>query len=343
MKSKLMVSVVALLMFASQARAEKVAVVVFGKSKARDRDVVASAIVESLKANAWSLVDAPLSPKEQDTIISCSTLDRPWSCLAPTARERGFDRVAVVQVDPAKGNKDLVLTGQIIVQGDGVPSTEQGECKSCTSEPVLVAAASELAAKMIEQAKARNTNATLSIKTRPTGATITLDGQMIAGATDRTIMVPPGEHTVLLQRSGFQPETRTVTAVEAKVESIEINLVSTDQGSAGGNEGPDQGDHETHQRSRAVPIVLMTVGALAIVGGGVALALDKEDDGGKPANEEQPRYYYDTTIPGVVAIAGGAAVGVLGYVLFRRAANHDATVTAAPTPGGFAVGFHSSF
>lgn len=340
MRSKLIVTIAALLMFTAQVHAEKAAVVVFGKSKPRERDVVAATVAEALKVNAWSLIEVPLSQKEQDAIISCSTLDRPWSCLAPTARDKGFDRVAVVQIEPAKGTKDLVLTGQIIVEGDGVPSTDQRECKPCTAEPLLIATAHELAAKMIEQATARNTKATLSIKTTPAGATITLDGQMIAGATDRTVMVSPGDHTVLLQRSGFQPETRTVVATEGKVTDIEVNLVSTEP--VNGNGDQHQDDHETSKPSRALPIALMTVGGLAIIGGGVALALDQSDDN-KPAGQEQPRYYYNTTIPGFVAIAAGAGVGVVGYLLFRRTTNHNATVTAAPTSGGFAVGFHSSF
>lgn len=341
MRSTLIVAT--FLALASTAFADTATVVVYGKAKPHERDLVATTVATTLQKSEWTMLPQPLSQHDQDAVSACSSLDRPWPCVAPTAQEKGFDRVAVVQVDPSKGGKDLVLTGQIIVEGDSVPSTDQQECKPCTGEPALTAAASELAAKMVEHAKARDTKTTVSISTTPPGAVITIDGQMIAGGTNRTIMVSPGQHTILLQRAGYRPATTKVTAIENKVIPVDVQLVPSDK------QVPDQiaqpattPTTTAARRSRALPIALIGIGGAAVVGGAVAFALNESNDT-EPPGKIQPQYHYNTTVPAAVAIGGGAAIAIVGVLLFRSYSHDRATVTAAPTAGGAVVGFSSSF
>lgn len=332
MKSKLLITAAALSLLASHASAETAAVVVYGKLKQREREVIATTLTKSIEQASWSIVAAPLSQEEQDAIAACASLDRPWSCIASTARSKGFDRVAVVQVEPEKGTKNLMLVGQIIVEGNSVASTEQGTCKACSSDEALIAATSELADKMIEHAKARHPTATLAIRTTPPGAVVTLDGQMLAGQTDLTVNVSAGPHTLLIQRSGFRPVTRTIEAVSGKTTDVDVPLTAAE----GGGTGRDRVD-TAPSRSRLVPGMLIGIGGAALIGGTVySLTRDPPD------TRAQPKYLYDGV--GIGVAVGGAAVVAAGlYLWFKHPSGGRSTATIAPVPGGGVAGWMTSF
>lgn len=332
MKPKLLLVAAALSLMASRAHAETAAVVVYGKLKPREREVIAATLAKSIEQASWSIVAAPLSQQEQDAIAACASLDRPWSCIASTARNKGFDRVAVVQVEPEKGTKNLVLVGLLIVEGNGVPSTEQGTCTACSTDEALIAATSELATKLIEHVKARHPTATLAIRTTPPGAVVTLDGQMLAGQTDLTVNVPAGPHTLLIQRSGFHPVTRTIDAPSGQTTEVDVALTSAES-DGGGQDRRDDGP----RRSRLVPAILLGVGGAAVVGGTV-YSLTRDP----PNTSEQPKYLYDGV--GIGVAVGGAAVVAAGlYLWFKHPSGAGSTATIAPVPGGGVAGWMTSF
>jgi pyruvate/2-oxoglutarate dehydrogenase complex dihydrolipoamide acyltransferase (E2) component len=51
--------------------------------------------------------------------------------------------------------------------------------------------------------------ATIVVKSIPDGADITVDGKFV-GSTPSTVRLPPGDHTVVLQKSGYKTWQRTL-------------------------------------------------------------------------------------------------------------------------------------
>ena len=57
----------------------------------------------------------------------------------------------------------------------------------------------------------------------PDGADITIDGKFV-GSTPSTLRLSIGEHTVTIEKSGFQAWTRTMTVTPAGNVNIEATL-----------------------------------------------------------------------------------------------------------------------
>jgi uncharacterized membrane protein YedE/YeeE len=85
----------------------------------------------------------------------------------------------------------------------------------------------------------------------------------------------------------------------------------------------------------------MGVGALAIIAGGVALALNQSPIVA-PFGTEQPQHYRDTVAPGIGLMIGGAAVGLGGYLWWRHT-RAPVAPSVVPLPGGATVGIAASF
>lgn len=333
MISKLLAAAVAaLLMFPAFAHANTTgAVIVYGKARPQQRDVVGSTIAQALRAAAWTVSDAPLSQEERDAIVKCAALARPWPCVADTAKAQGLDRIVVIQVDPDpdKTDKDVVLTGQILHAGDAVAATDRGWCTKCT-DAALVTSAGELVNLLLARASARNARAKLTIRTVPSGAVITMDGAMV-GETDRTFTTTPGPHTVLLQRSGYKTESRSIVVAEDKPATIEVALVAAESND-GANTTPSGGGDD-REPSRVVPGILIGVGAIALVGGAVVSYRTN------PPNtfEQSPSLYNGYAIG--ASVIGGATLAAGLYLWFRPSGSSTSTPTVAPASGGAVVGW----
>ncbi len=138
----------------ANARDQSAAVVVYGSAKSLQLDVVASTVAQTLRAASWTVPDFSFTPAERQAIVACTSLDRPWPCVAATARDKSVDRLVVVNVEPDKASEGLVLTGQVLVASDSVPSTDRGWCPKCTNA-TLVTSAGELANLMLQHSAAR--------------------------------------------------------------------------------------------------------------------------------------------------------------------------------------------
>lgn len=149
----------------ANARDQSAAVVVYGSAKSLQLDVVASTVAQTLRAASWTVPDFSFTPAERQAIVACTSLDRPWPCVAATARDKSVDRLVVVHVEPDKASEGLVLTGQVLVASDSVPSTDRGWCPKCTNA-TLVTSAGELANLMLQHSAARQPAA----DTSPTNA-----------------------------------------------------------------------------------------------------------------------------------------------------------------------------
>ncbi len=327
MQRMLVAATAAILLWAIPARAENGAVVVYGDARPHDRDIVVSALVQQLRGSSWAVPDAPLSQRDGDAIVSaCIALDRPWPCVAQTVGDKGFDRIVVVKVEIDKAAKGVKLIGQILLQGDVVPSVDRGWCVKCT-DATLVSTTGDLARLMLQHAADRNPGATLVIHTVPAGAVINLDGQMI-GETDKTVTTTAGSHTVLLQRSGYRNEDRTIVTENGKTATVDVALTPV--------QGTVVAPVTDPQRSRLVPAIVIGAGAVALVTGAL-VSLDTDP----PKTFQQPQYLYSG--PAIaVSVAGGLAVAAGLYLWFRHP--HSASAPAvASVPGGGVVGWSTTF
>lgn len=136
------------------AHGEIAAVIVYGPAKPQQREVVLTTAQQTLRAASWTVQDQPWSAREHETVVACISLDRPWPCVAATARNKGVDHVVVIHIATDKADQGLVLTGQILVAGDTVPSTDRGWCPKC-SDVALATSTSELAALLLKHSQAR--------------------------------------------------------------------------------------------------------------------------------------------------------------------------------------------
>lgn len=153
------------------AHGETAAVLVYGAAKSQDRIVVASTVQQVLRSASWTVRDLPWSEREHEVVVACISLDRPWPCVAATARSKGVDHVVVIHVENDKAEKGLVLTGQILVAGDAVPTTDRNWCSKCTSAS-LTTSTSDLAAMMLKHAAARRPAPEPSSKGKVGSATV---------------------------------------------------------------------------------------------------------------------------------------------------------------------------
>jgi hypothetical protein len=143
------------------ARADTGAILVVGRAKPQHRDVVTSAVTQTVLNAKWSVDLTPFSPKQADAVMACVAMDRPWVCVAPTARDKGIQRMVVVQVDHDRAGA-IVLTAQLLVAGDSVPPTDRRVCDHCTAGS-LARSANTLTRELLRRAAARPTAAALAM------------------------------------------------------------------------------------------------------------------------------------------------------------------------------------
>ncbi len=312
---------------AADAAADNGAVVVYGDVQPQHRDVVTAAVTAAVRGASWTVdVAAPFASKETEGIIACLARERPWSCLGSTVESRRLAHMAVVRVE--RDGAGLKLVEQILVaDGDWVPSIEQAGCSSPCTDAALDEAATALTKLLVERTAARRGGTALEIRTIPGGALITFDGAML-GQTTR-IQTTPGEHTVLIQLTGFRSESRTVTVKPGEAHQLELVLIST-------SGGPGSGE-----RRARLPVVLVGAGVVALAGGIALIALD-QDPVSSP-DQDAERRYRDTAVPGIgLAIGGTIAAVIGGYLRWRGPAKRSVTAVA-PVGGGVAFGVITTF
>jgi hypothetical protein len=290
--------------------------------------VIAGAVIATARELGWSLAAHPFLDKERAEVTACLGAPRPWACVAPSMKDRG-DRLVIVQVGTER--TDTVLSVHVLTAVNETDSTANYFCNAC-DEDALSVAASDVTRRMLRAAAERSGKTKLSIRSRPDRAWINLDGTLI-GSTDTVKATYPGEHTVLITRSGYLTATRTIVVKEGETTQVIVDLEP-----APGSVIDRPGDRRTSS-SRRVPKLLTGAGAIALVGGAIySFTVDP------PSSGRQPRYLYSAPALGVAA-AGGAALGV-GLYLWLRPGRGGAIPSApavTPQPGGGVLGWSTSF
>jgi hypothetical protein len=283
------------------ARADDGSVVVGGAAEDRDRSVVGAAVAATAREAGWALSRDPVAAPDVDRLLACSDSIRPWACVPPSLGSRGIRRVFVFAVDrkqTASGTPMVVLTAKLIVQAPQGLAVRQRFCEHCADDR-LTGASTELARLLLHDLAVRSGRTVLDVASTPPGARITLDGQPI-GATDATFNTFPGPHVVVVEKSGFRAERRSVIAEEGKTAAVAVVLA------------PAERSPDPVRRSRALPGALIGGGALAVIGGGVLLDL-----GTRGGPHDKYRYAGATPAGAALGIAGVAAIAGGVYVWWR--------------------------
>ncbi len=74
------------------------------------------------------------------------------------------------------------------------------------------------------QVALRAIQATVMLSTVPAGASITVDGQAVDGATPKTLKLPFGKHLIAVAKQGFSPAQQTVEVTEDAILPVRIAL-----------------------------------------------------------------------------------------------------------------------
>jgi hypothetical protein len=166
----------------------------------------------------------------------------------------------------------------------------------------------------------------VKFKSTPPGARITIDGHPI-GVTPLDWDLPPGKHTIQMDKEGFQPQSRELVVVSNKTELFGMKLVP-----------PGGDDDEADQPSRLIPIGLLATGGALLVTGGLMIYFDED-----PSPNLGPTIH-NTGPAGVGLAIGGAVVsGVGAYLLFFRSPKTTSTPVAALTSDTAYIGWLGRF
>jgi hypothetical protein len=315
---------------ASHAEIEAGAVIVVGKGPARDRATVASAVRSAARSGGWELVETPLADPEIAAIVACLEAPQAWSCVAPVIATKKIQRVVIVRVE-TDGKAALVLTEQILLPGSNVTTSDQRVCTACVDE-TLTRVSFDMTKYLLEEAAAGTARTRINIRSSPPGAWITLDGTNV-GLTDRTYATFPGPHLVVVQREGYEPETRKVDVSENRETIVAIAL-----------RAKIVTPPVTAEPSHLLPGIVTGAGVVAL-GAGIVVQVAKDP----PGSGTQPAHLIST--PGVALIAGGGvAIGVGVYLWMRTTRAAKATgadprsaPTASIVTGGGIVGWTGRF
>jgi hypothetical protein len=307
----------------AHAQSQSGAVLVTGKADNHARQVITSTIEGAVRQAAWSLSPLPLSPAEVDKLTACLAADRPWPCISANALAKGAERLVIVQTSTERSGTvtELVLTGELVVADDSVPSIERQSCVRC-SDDELARISKLLAMRLLDNTASRGRGPILDVKTTPPRASIAIDDQPV-GQSDRTFLVGPGSHRVTITLPGYRSETRFISTAEGKTTPLSVALQ------------PDEGDPHIGHRSRLIPAIVIGGGLVAAVVGSV-ISYSAEPG----PRDQRHKYIYSSPAIGM-AVAGGVAIGVGAYLWFRPVTT--STPTVALLPGGAFAGWASSF
>ena len=198
--------------------------------------------------------------------------------------------------------------------GNVVATSEEG-CELCGVAEVgsvLEAQGAQLGKKLEDLVKEPPT---LVVKTKPEGALVMIDGQVIGvSPVDRTML--SGKHVVRISYDGYIPEEREIESVVGVAESVDIELKRTPES----------------KRFRALGWAGLGVGAATIIGGSVLMPLNGQiwfvdtcpnnnnqvnPDTSLPDNQRFPCYIRTTQV-GAVMIGVGTALATAGVMALIR-------------------------
>ena len=236
-----------------------------------------------------------------------------------------------VERDAASAGDRIKITGWLYGPG-GAPIAAQSlfcnDCRNDTLKPKL----QELARLLF--AAASTGAGRLTVVTRPSGATVLVDGEKI-GVSPVTRGLREGPHTITLELPGHKTVTRPITIMNDAESPLEVAMVALGGKGGGGGGG-----------GKLLGYGLLGLGSAAVIGGAAMILLDPRCDVGSDAEAcavTEPTYT-STQLPGIVTAGVGAvAVGVGVYLITRGGKRSRPAPVASVSAGGAVFGLAGSF
>jgi PEGA domain len=308
---------------ASPARAgNDVGVIVTGESSMQPQ--LAAQIENWLSQHGHTLVPSPLPPEAISLLADCFVMDDK-GCARTIIEQRAKSTTMVyARLETKNGTsssaRDVTLT--VYWFNKGHDAVTQGKtCEHCTDQS-LRTTSDEIMKKLLGGGDLGH----VKLKSVPPGARITIDGQAI-GVTPLDWDLPPGKHTIQMDKAGLQPQTKEIVIVSNKTELFGMKLTP-----------PSEDDHDDQQPSRILPFSLLGAGGALVAAGIVMIAIDQDP------SHKLGMTYRDTAPAGVGLIAGGVVAGGIGaYLLWFHSPKSTSTPVAAFTSDTAYIGWLGRF
>jgi hypothetical protein len=305
----------------SSARADgDVGVIVTGEGSMQPQ--LAAQIEGWLSQHGHTLVPSPLPPEAITALIDCFVIEDQGCARGIVEKRARSTSMVYARLDTennaSNGTRDVTLTAYWFDKGHDAVA-ERKICERCTDQ--LLRTTADQVMKTLVGGNVGH----VKLKSTPAGARITIDGQAI-GVTPLDWDLPPGKHTILMDKAGFKPAARDIVVVRDRTDVLAMEIVPADDDDAHG------------QLPRIVPIGMLAVGGAALVAGGVMIAIDED-----PSHSRE-RTYRDTAPAGVgLAISGAVIGGVGAYLLWFHSPRTTSTPVAAFTSGTAYIGWLGRF
>ncbi len=302
-----------------------VGVVVTGNEKVRE--ALETEIGGWLKGRKFHVAGESLDKDGLLTLANCIAISD-MACARGVVEARATsDSVVVVALQASgtgpKKQRDQQLSAYWIAKKRDVVSLQR-MCNKCNDEALLTT----IEALMTDLAKlVPSMTGKVRINSTPPGILALVDNSPV-GVTPVDPDITPGAHRVTLSRNGKVVDQRDVTVTAG--ETVQVDLVP-----------PKEKLAATviikHRVSKVIPVTMLGIGAAALITGGVFIGLGGNATGDHP-------YYTDYRPPGYGIAAGGAAVAVVGVILYLRGGvKTTSTPTASIGPGQAMFGWAGRF
>ncbi|HEX2686681.1 MAG TPA: PEGA domain-containing protein [Kofleriaceae bacterium] len=274
-----------------------------------------------LSQHGHKLVPSPLPPDAISLLVDCFVM-QDKGCARSIIEQRSKSTNMVyahfaTKNNTSNGTRDVTVTAYWFDKGHDATSQTR-TCEHCTDQ-ALRTTTDALMKKLLGGGDVGH----VKFKSTPPGARITIDGQPI-GVTPLDWDLPPGKHTVQMDKAGHKPQTGELVIVSNKTALFGMKL------------DPSGSDDQDGRPSRLVPISLLGVGGAALVIGGVLIATHGPDP--------DQRYYRSPSPLGTGLAIGGAIAGGIGaYLLWFRSPAATSTPVAAVTRDTAYIGWFGRF
>jgi PEGA domain len=310
-----------LLALSSPARAgSDVGVIVTGEASMQPQ--LAAQIESWLSQHGHTLVPSPLPPEAVSALIDCFVIEDQGCARGIIEKQAKSTSMVYVRLDTkssSNGARDVTLTAYWFDKGHDAIS-QRKTCQRCTDQAMRTTA-DEIMKKLVGGSAVGH----VKLKSVPPGARITIDGQAI-GVTPLDWDLPPGKHTILMDKAPLQPASRDIVVASDKTELLTMELTPPVRDDGGGS------------LPRFVPIGLLAAGGALLVTGTVMLAIDED-----PVPSSPPTIHNTGPTGAVLAITGVVAGGVGAYLLWFRSPRKTSTPVAAVTRDTAYIGWLGRF
>jgi hypothetical protein len=199
------------------------------------------------------------------------------------------------------------------------PVAERRACEECSAD-ALKGTVDTIMAVLAPQAGG---GARIKISSKPPGATVVLDREVI-GVAPIERDVAPGPHEVVLMKGTHEVGRRSIKVHSDETAEITIPV----------KEPVDIPVAQHH--SRVPGAIVLGVGIAGIAAGTIMYVASQTDDGS--------RYKYLDTRPAGIAVGiGGVAATAIGLLLLKNASAADSAPVVAIDPHGGYVGWARAF